>query len=592
MRIIKDWTYLLGVMTALVLGVIGCLPASALAADYTWSGGGGSGAEAWSDSANWVGGVAPSSGASIGTLTFPELSSRLSSKNDLTGVSVERVQADNTHGFGLGGEGFALGSGGLSLSAETVPPIFSTVLAAPMTLTADQTWTMTGPIEPGPAGIPDDVAVTGQLSGENANLSIDLNTYTLLVFGWFFPEPTGPDDEIGNTTITATDVEGGYKTMVWLPFGFNGSDGKRLTVKDVRLEGNGPTGPIVAEGSPVELEGSGIGPVTALDGSSIGINGSVASLSLDASSGMGFSILASGGTPSPKDTQITSTGSINLGGSRLGIGTFEDEAHECPPPPAGQVYPLISTTGSLVGSFSNAPDGSTVVTDECAAFNEHGELTNSRWYSYRINYNTAGSPKTVTATALPAVPTADPEEPGPPTIAGTPTEGQTLSESHGLWTNNPTSYGYQWQRCDTAGNNCQPIAGATAQSYTLASADVGSTIQVQEIASNSEGSSQPAISTTTAVVQAGTSGGSSSGGSTGGDGSSSSGDGSTSSGSAPPIPAAPISPVHTTPKPLTVAQKLARALKACKHDKPKHKRKVCEAKARKRYKVKNTGARK
>lgn len=516
-------------VAATVVAVCACVllwVSEASATDFAWSGGGGSGAEAWSNGTNWVGGVAPSSGASIGTLTFPELSSFTGSENNLTGVSVEQLQLDNTHGLGFRGNGLSLGSGGLTLTAQAVPPIFSTVLAAPLVLTVSQTWNIAGPIEPGPAGIPDDVSLVGQLSGESANLTINLNTYADLYFGKFF-EAGGPDDEIGNTTITGSDIEGGYKSMVWLPVGFNGSDGKRLSVKDVELHGSGPTGPIVAEDSPVGLEGSGIGPVTGLDGSSIGINGSVGGLSLDATSGLSFLILPSGSTPGTDYERLTSTGTINLGGARLGLSTFQDEAHECPPPPIGQVYPLISTTGSLVGSFGNAPDGSTVVTDECLVANyehpEHPEVLVQRWYSYHINYNTSGSSKTVTATALPAVPTADPEEPRLPTIAGTRIEGQTLSEAHGLWTNNPTSYSYQWQRCDGAGSSCLSITGVTGSSYTLTSADVGSTMRVQETATNSEGTSQPAASAATAVVQAGTSGGSSSGG------------GSTGSGTAAPV---------------------------------------------------------
>ena len=43
--------------------------------------------------------------------------------------------------------------------------------------------------------------------------------------------------------------------------------------------------------------------------------------------------------------------------------------------------------------------------------------------------------------------------------------------------------------CATPSNsNCVPIAGATAQSYVLAPADVGGTIQVWETASNAGGS--------------------------------------------------------------------------------------------------------
>jgi hypothetical protein len=107
----------------------------------------------------------------------------------------------------------------------------------------------------------------------------------------------------------------------------------------------------------------------------------------------------------------------------------------------------------------------------------------------------------------------------PPTIAGTTTEGQTLTETHGTWTSSSSTYAYEWQRCDSAGNNCQPISGATAQTYTLAAADVGSTIRVAETASNSEGAGIPAVSALTAVVQAVPSSGQPSNGGSGAQGS-------------------------------------------------------------------------
>jgi hypothetical protein len=70
--------------------------------------------------------------------------------------------------------------------------------------------------------------------------------------------------------------------------------------------------------------------------------------------------------------------------------------------------------------------------------------------------------------------------------------------------------------------------------------------------------------------------------------------GSTSSSAAPsgsgtPTAKNPGRPGTTTPtKHLTTAQKLAKALKQCKRDKPARKRKACEARAKKRYKVKKT----
>ena len=75
-----------------------------------------------------------------------------------------------------------------------------------------------------------------------------------------------------------------------------------------------------------------------------------------------------------------------------------------------------------------------------------------------------------------------------PVISGTTQQGQSLSTSNGSWSGSPTSYGYQWSRCDSSGANCAPINGATGSSYTLAAADVNSTIRVTVTATNAGGS--------------------------------------------------------------------------------------------------------
>jgi thermitase len=89
---------------------------------------------------------------------------------------------------------------------------------------------------------------------------------------------------------------------------------------------------------------------------------------------------------------------------------------------------------------------------------------------------------TYTTTASPPVNT------GLPVIAGTAQQGQTLTASTGTWTGTTLSYAYQWRRCDSTGANCAAIAGATASTYTLTSADVGSTLRVDVTASNGAGS--------------------------------------------------------------------------------------------------------
>jgi hypothetical protein len=89
-----------------------------------------------------------------------------------------------------------------------------------------------------------------------------------------------------------------------------------------------------------------------------------------------------------------------------------------------------------------------------------------------------------------------------PGITGTLVEGQVLTASAGTWTGTaPISYAYQWLRCDSAGNSCSNIIGATGQSYRLTSADVNNTLRVKVTARNRDGSAET-ISGHTGVVAA------------------------------------------------------------------------------------------
>jgi len=86
-----------------------------------------------------------------------------------------------------------------------------------------------------------------------------------------------------------------------------------------------------------------------------------------------------------------------------------------------------------------------------------------------------------------------------PTISGTSESGQTLTAQHGTWTGSPTSFSLSWSRCDTSGNNCVAIAGATAKIYTLTDTDVGHTLRVEATARNASGPGH-ATSAPTGVV--------------------------------------------------------------------------------------------
>jgi outer membrane protein assembly factor BamB len=88
----------------------------------------------------------------------------------------------------------------------------------------------------------------------------------------------------------------------------------------------------------------------------------------------------------------------------------------------------------------------------------------------------------------------------PPTVSGTPAQGQTLSGTTGTWTNSPTSYAYQWQRCASGGASCGNVSGATSPSYVVSATDVGSSIRLVVTASNQGGSASAASAATAVVV--------------------------------------------------------------------------------------------
>ena len=83
----------------------------------------------------------------------------------------------------------------------------------------------------------------------------------------------------------------------------------------------------------------------------------------------------------------------------------------------------------------------------------------------------------------------------------TPAWGTSESVTTGTWTNSPTSYTYQWQRCNAAGAECANISGATKSTYSLVEADIAKTLVVKVTATNAAGATL-AISKATGKVPA------------------------------------------------------------------------------------------
>jgi hypothetical protein len=104
-------------------------------------------------------------------------------------------------------------------------------------------------------------------------------------------------------------------------------------------------------------------------------------------------------------------------------------------------------------------------------------------------------------TALVASP-AKPSNTSAATVSGNLAQNSTLTVNPGSWSGTlPITFAYQWQRCDSNGNHCGSISGATGSTYKLTSSDVGHRLRVYVTAKNSIGSTS-AYSKTTSVVGA------------------------------------------------------------------------------------------
>jgi hypothetical protein len=188
-----------------------------------------------------------------------------------------------------------------------------------------------------------------------------------------------------------------------------------------------------------------------------------------------------------------------------------------PAVPVESSAPVISGTaqqgGALsvsTGGWSNNPTGYAYVWEDCnssgTVCSAIGGATSS---SYTLQPSDVGEYVSATVTAsnsggqtpatsvtvgvvLPAAP-ADSTAPG---ISGTAQQGNTLTASHGLWSNNPTGFSYAWQDCDSTGSKCGTIAAATSSTYKATAADVGEYVSVTVTAMNSGG----AASVTSASV--------------------------------------------------------------------------------------------
>ena len=189
-------------------------------------------------------------------------------------------------------------------------------------------------------------------------------------------------------------------------------------------------------------------------------------------------------------------------------------------PPAVQAPSTLdgTTLSAKRGSWqSDAPTTYAYRWQRCDATGQScADITGATKASYRLTHadvgatidvavdaTNAGGTTTKTSNPTAQVTPNPAKNTVPPTITGTAQDTHLLSSQRGTWTGAPTlKFHYQWQRCDTAGQNCTDITFATATTYRLRPADIGSTVRLELTGVNNDGSGQGTSSPTAAVQPA------------------------------------------------------------------------------------------
>lgn len=326
---------------SITLSVLALALPVAAQADDTWSGASLT-SQNWSSTGNWTGGVAPSNPA--GTLTFPDLGSCAApvacyrSHNDRTGISASGLVFSNTtagSGYNVVGNGLVVGAGGIT---DVGGHSTTATLGTPLSLSAAQTWTIGSSVGYDDVSLAPPAAVRGPFS-----LGV---AFPARGYGDLFVDS---DMEVGPVTVTGV---GGFHIGAPTTAGsVNGTDGQPVVMR------NGPVlvanpeatvGPLSLSSASLLL---GTGPSNTKT-TTLRVNGTA---SLDSASTTTTYVNDNGATPGVDYSQVSASGAVSLGGALdVDQGT---SGGTCVALNRGDVATLVSTTQTLSGTFSNAPNG-------------------------------------------------------------------------------------------------------------------------------------------------------------------------------------------------------------------------------------------
>ena len=330
-----------------ILGVMGLSAVGAQAAlgNAVWTGA--STSSGWSNASNWTG-TPPAANGSAGTLSFPTLgtcSTCYSSNDNLSNVSVTGLVLSNTSGaYQISGDSFEVGTGGITHapgggSGDSVK--------APIDLSGgSQTWVVGSTVN----GY-NSFTVQGGITGTSA-LTLSMPRGDLFIDS---DMEVGPITSNGPGGLHIGGPPGGT------PGSVNATDGKSLTINGGSLVANpsSTSGPLSMNSGTLLL---GTNPLnngtTTLD-----VKGTA---TLSSSTTTQTFINGNGSTPGTDFSQLSATGNITLGGKLvLGQGGQGSSNGPCVALNPGDVATLVTTTGTLSGTFANAPDGTILTMAPC-----------------------------------------------------------------------------------------------------------------------------------------------------------------------------------------------------------------------------------
>jgi len=117
----------------------------------------------------------------------------------------------------------------------------------------------------------------------------------------------------------------------------------------------------------------------------------------------------------------------------------------------------------------------------------NGDLASTLRVTVSGRNRLGASTSTSVTTGIVAGPAGSPTATAAPAIEGVVGPGAALTATTGTWAGVPTSFAYQWRRCNATAV-CVDVPDATSATYTLSAADSGSTLRVLVVATNAAGS--------------------------------------------------------------------------------------------------------